>query len=84
MFYVYALKSLKNGDLYIGFCEDLTVRFRQPNSGKVLSTKAYKPWALIYYEAYLDKRDATIREKQLKMHAVKQELRSRINNSLGQ
>ena len=42
------------------------------------------PWILVYYEAYRNKKDATKREKLLKMHAVKDELRSRIMNSVGQ
>jgi putative endonuclease len=82
MFYIYFLKSLVNGDVYVGFTNDLKTRFKLHNSGKVKSTKAYCPWALIYYEAYKGKLDATKREKQLKMHAVKKELLSRLKGSL--
>ncbi len=40
------------------------------------------PLKLVYYEAYLDKSDATRREKQPKMHAAKEELIRKTNNSL--
>ena len=82
MFYVYALKSSKNGDLYIGFTDDLKIRFRLHNSGRVRSTKPNLPWELVYYEAYKTRKDATRREKQLKMHAVKNELVKRLRESL--
>lgn len=82
MFYVYILKSVKNKDIYIGFTNNLRVRFKLHNLGKVKSTKAYCPWALIYYEAYKGKLDATKREKQLKMHAAKGEVLSRLVKSL--
>ncbi len=82
MHYVYVLKSKTNGDLYIGSCEDLRIRFKQHNDGKMTSTKAYRPWVLVYYEAYRNKKDARVREKQLKMHAAKEELKNRLKYSL--
>ena len=82
MFYTYVLKSTVSGDLYIGSCQDLKVRFNQHNLGKTRSTRAYRPWLLIYYEAYRDKRDATKREKQLKYHAAKNNLRMQLKYSL--
>jgi len=82
MYYVYVLKSLKNKDLYFGFSRNLKVRFKAHNSGKVRSTKAYRPWVLTYYEAYKVKSDAAMREKELKIHAAKNSLMKRIKNSL--
>lgn len=82
MFYVYILQSLKNSDIYVGFTNDLKNRLKRHNLGKVRSTKPYKPWRLAYYEAYQSKADATKREKQLKMHAVKKELLSHLEKSL--
>ena len=81
MHYVYVLNSLINGDVYIGFSSDLKTRLKMHNSGRVKSTKAYKPWKLIYYEAYESKKDAGKREKQLKMHAAKNDLLKRLENS---
>jgi putative endonuclease len=82
MFYVYLLKSLSNGDLYIGYCEDLKIRFKRHNDGKVKSTKEYTPWQLVYYEAYRDKLDAAKRKKQLKNHAAKEGLKKQVESSL--
>jgi len=82
MFYVYALLSKINNDLYIGSTEDLKNRYKLHNLGKVKSTKAYKPWNLVYYEAYRNKKDATMRERDLKNHVIKKELISRLKYSI--
>ena len=82
MYYVYVLKSALNGDLYIGRCQNLRVRFKQHNLGKASATKAYRPWVLIYYEGYRDKKDTTVREKQLKNHAAKNSLLKQLGYSL--
>ena len=82
MYYAYVLKSLVNGDVYIGYSEDLRTRLEYHNTGRVRSTKGNKPWSLVYYEAYLNKFDATKREKQLKMHAAKSALKKQIAQSL--
>ena len=66
MFFVYLLQSEIDNKLYIGLTEDIAARIAAHNSGKVPSTKHRKPMRLIYYEAYVDKRDAEGREKYLK------------------
>lgn len=82
MHYVYVLKSVTKNRVYTGFSSDLKSRVFTYNQGKVKSTKAYRPWILVYYEAYLDVHDAAKREKQLKMHAVKEALLKQIALSL--
>ena len=62
MYHVYILKSERNGKHYIGYTEDLETRLLAHNSGKVRSTKAYKPYKLIYKEEYEDKNIARNRE----------------------
>lgn len=64
--YVYILQSIRYYNLYIGSSQDLKRRLEEHNQGKVFSTKPYKPWKVIHYEAYLNKRDALRREKYLK------------------
>lgn len=64
--YVYILQSTKNNSLYVGCTEDLIKRLREHNRGLNFSTKPYKPWQVIHYEAYLDKEDARRREDYLK------------------
>lgn len=73
MFYVYILQSGSN--IYIGYTADLKRRVAEHNAGKNLSTKAYAPWKLIYYEAHTNNEDATRREKYFKHSSVRQALR---------
>lgn len=47
MYYTYILKSLKNNDIYIGSTENIDNRIKKHNSGKVKSTKGYRPWVLL-------------------------------------
>ena len=66
MFYVYVLKSLADGRLYIGCTGDLKNRMDSHANGNVESTKKRLPMELIYYEACNHKGDAFRREKYLK------------------
>ena len=65
-YYVYVLQSKKNNSLYVGYTNDLIKRLREHNRGLNFSTKPYRPWQLIHYEAYRNKRDAERRENYLK------------------
>ncbi len=65
-FYVYVLASTINGEFYIGSTYNLVKRVKEHNLGLNQSTKAYRPWNLIYYEACLDQEDAKRREYYLK------------------
>lgn len=55
MYYFYVLQSEINKKLYKGTTNDLKKRFKEHNSGKVRSTKCYRPWQLIYYEGHRNK-----------------------------
>lgn len=57
MFYVYVLRSLKDGKLYTGFTEDLRRRIEKHNRGQEPSTKHRAPFELVYYEACQSKYD---------------------------
>lgn len=65
-YYVYILQSLKNKSLYIGYTSDLKKRFLEHNSGKNRATKPFIPYKLIFYEAFINSRDAKNREEYLK------------------
>ena len=69
VYYVYILQSEKDNSLYIGFSPDLKIRLVKHNKKQVISTKDKAPWKLIYYEAYLERKDATGRERFLKSGA---------------
>ena len=53
---------------YIGSSENVARRLSDHNSGKVKSTKAYKPWEVVYTERFDTKSDAIKREKQIKSY----------------
>ncbi|PJE67520.1 excinuclease ABC subunit C [Candidatus Shapirobacteria bacterium CG10_big_fil_rev_8_21_14_0_10_40_9] len=69
MFYIYILRSKKDGQLYIGSTNDLRRRLKEHNEGKVFSTKFRTPFELIYYEAYKIEKDARKRESNLKLRS---------------
>jgi putative endonuclease len=66
MYYVYILQSTKDKSLYIGYSPDLKNRLVKHNIRQVTSTKDKTPRRLIYYEAYLERKDAIGRERFLK------------------
>lgn len=80
MFYNYVLQSKMNKELYIGCTSDLRKRLKEHNQGIVLSTKRYKPWQLIYYEASLNQDDAKRREHYLKTTQGQRLLKRRLKD----
>ncbi|MDD2753784.1 MAG: GIY-YIG nuclease family protein [Candidatus Portnoybacteria bacterium] len=62
MFYVYVLKSEKDGNCYTGFSIDLKKRVEEHNKGRVEITKNRRPLLLVYYEAFLDEKAARRQE----------------------
>ena len=65
-FYVYVLYSERFNRLYIGYSSDLKKRFLQHNQGKSKATKPFRPYQLIFYEAFTEESDAKAREVYLK------------------
>jgi putative endonuclease len=65
-YYVYVLQSVKNQELYIDYTINLRERLQEHNRGLNFSTKPYRPWQLIHFEAYRNEEDAKRREKYLK------------------
>ncbi len=80
MYYVYLLKST-DGKRYIGFTSDLRRRLKEHNTNSGNYTRGRK-WKLVYYEAYLSKKDALRREKALKDGRARYQLFNRIEDSL--
>ncbi|MFY0603814.1 MAG: GIY-YIG nuclease family protein [Flavobacteriaceae bacterium] len=66
MFFVYVIKSEKDGRLYKGFTTDLNRRLKEHNQGRTKSTKGYVPWGLVYFEEVSTRSLAREREKFLK------------------
>ena len=82
MYYTYVLQSMKDTNYYTSFTKNLKLRFEQHNKGNVESTKDRRPFKLIYYEACLDQKDATKREKYLKSYHGKMFLKKRLKSYL--
>lgn len=68
MYYLYLLYSSSADRYYVGTTPDIKRRFYSHNSGKVIATKAYRPWQLVYFEAYPTKQNALNREYKLKRY----------------
>jgi len=83
MYYLYVLKSKKDGNLYVGSTNNLRRRLFEHNSGNCLSTKGRRPFELRYYESYFNEDDARKRELSLKKDGRSlSQLKIRINKSL--
>ena len=68
MWFVYVLKSLKDGKYYIGSTSDLKRRIHQHNQGGNTSTKHRRPLELVYSETYNTEEEAVAREFLIKRY----------------
>lgn len=82
MRYVYILRSVKDKKSYTGCTNDLRKRLQMHNSGEIESTKRRKPLRLIYYEAFINKKDAFAREQWLKTGWGRNQLNKILSNYL--
>jgi len=64
--FVYALRSLKDNNLYIGISRNPEKRVEIHNKGKTQSTKDRRPFVLIHKESCNSLRGAREREKYYK------------------
>lgn len=81
-YYIYVLRSGKDGNFYVGYTEDLKSRFEQHSKGLVESTRDRRPLEIICSEACLTKKDALHREKYLKTYLGKLFIRNRLKSYL--
>ncbi len=72
MYTVYIIKStLKNWN-YVGFTNNLKKRLKQHNTGQVRSTKASRPFEIIFTKNFDNRKDARNFEKYLKVRSNKE------------
>ncbi len=83
MYYVYVLFSYKDKKLYYGFTSNLKRRVEQHNLGLSKSTKGRRPLKLIYWENYLLREDAELREKYLKTSMGGRVIKKQLTTILG-
>jgi len=82
MYYVYILISKKDNNFYIGMSDNLKRRMDEHQKGSVKSTKDRHPLVLLCYEAYGNKKEATLREGYLKSSDGKKDIRKRLKITL--
>lgn len=80
--YVYVLRSLKDGQFYVGLTRNLRARLESHNKGLVSSTARRAPLELIYWEGCLNESDAAQREKYLKTAWGKRYIKGRLRRYL--
>jgi putative endonuclease len=73
-FYIYILRSLKDGSYYVGYTSDLAQRVWEHNEGSTGYTSAKRPWELVYQEEFEDKGLAIKRELFIKAQKKEQEV----------
>lgn len=78
MWYVYVLRSAKDGKLYTGKTADLRQRVGKHYRGEVLATKSRRPLELIYYEAFKNRTDCGREELYLKSGIGRESLKHRL------
>lgn len=67
MYYIYVLENQNDKSFYIGYTSNLKRRLLEHQNGQGgRTTSLKKNWKLIYFEGYVNKDDATGREKFLK------------------
>ncbi len=77
MFYIYAISSIKRNYIYVGLTKDIEQRVLRHNQGREKTTRAYRPFELIYYEQVDNSRvEARKREKYWKSGVGKEQLRN--------
>lgn len=81
-YYVYVLRSLKDGNFYTGYSANLQQRLSEHQGGFVKSTVNRRPLELVYWEGCLNRTDATSREKYLKTAWGKRYIKNRLKNYL--
>ncbi len=64
--YLYILKSKKDGNLYVGTCDNLEKRIENHNNGRVKSTKTRRPLELMYSKTFGSLSEARKKEWELK------------------
>ena len=81
-YYVYVLRSLKDGKSYVGLTRNLRARVETHNKGIVPSTTRRTPLELVYWEGCLNESDAAQREKYLKTAWGKRYIKGRLRRYL--
>lgn len=84
MYYTYCLQSIKNKRLYIGYTNNLRRRLEEHNNKQGGDfTSKNGPWKLIFYEAFVHKKDSENQEKFYKTGYGREVLKDKLKNFFG-
>ncbi len=64
--FVYIIQSMVDGTYYVGHSHDPYLRLTHHNDGWTQSTKAKRPWKLVYTKPHNSKGNAMKREREIK------------------
>ncbi|RJR25998.1 GIY-YIG nuclease family protein [Candidatus Microgenomates bacterium] len=81
MYFVYILRSTKDGKYYIGSTKNIEQRLYRHNRGLVKSTTRRAPLKLIYYEEYKTLSEALKRESKIKSYKGGEAFKRLLKNS---
>ncbi|PXX99101.1 hypothetical protein DF185_14585 [Marinifilum breve] len=79
-YFVYILRSKRTERYYIGYTADITCRLEKHNAGSTTSTRSGRPWELVYYEEFHEKKQAILREKEIKKKKSRVYIEALINS----
>lgn len=83
MYYFYVLRFKNNGKLYKGVTGDLKRRVAEHKRGESGFTSRNGLFELIFYEAYINKKDAEEAERYFKTGHGREILKDKLKNTLG-
>ncbi len=78
-YFVYILHSSFLGSYYIGSCKNVEERLKKHLNNRKGYTSRTKDWQIKYTEKFLNKTDASVKEKQLKKWKNKERLKQLID-----
>lgn len=82
MYYFYVLRFITNGKFYYGYTENLKKRIIEHKSKHSSFTSKNGAFDLIFYEAFLNKKDAQDAERYFKSGHGREVLKTKLKNYL--
>jgi putative endonuclease len=83
MYFVYVLRSKRNGHLYTGSTGNPERRLSEHNAGYSKATRPYRPFDLVHKESFTSRAKAVQREKELKTGKGRDELGKLLADRIG-
>ena len=72
------MRSGIDGEFYVGYTQNLVLRFKTHSAGRSFATRPRRPFAIVYAEACLSQGDALRRERYLKTSQGRRLLKHRL------